>query len=84
MSQWFAPTKLVLSFETEGKGRFTPEEIETLVQRNQHGTIVGLNLPQKTVLIANHQVRTISPFPGDEALMGSRTRSTRTGSTPGR
>ncbi|KAL1952116.1 hypothetical protein VTO73DRAFT_1265 [Trametes versicolor] len=56
MSQWFAPTKLVLSFETEGKGRFTPEEIETLVQRDQHGTIVGLNLPQKTVLIANHQV----------------------------
>ena len=57
-SQWFAPTNLVLSFETEGQGKFTPEEIETLVQRDKNGRVTALNLPQKAVLIANHQVRT--------------------------
>ncbi|KAI0361798.1 acyltransferase-domain-containing protein [Trametes cingulata] len=54
--QWFAPTKLVLSFETEGLGKFTPEEIETLVERDNHGKVVALNLPKKAVLIANHQI----------------------------
>ncbi|KAI0335978.1 hypothetical protein GY45DRAFT_1291537 [Cubamyces sp. BRFM 1775] len=54
--QWFAPTKLVLSFETEGQGKFTPEEIETLVQRDKNGRVTALNLPQKAVLIANHQI----------------------------
>ena len=56
-SQWFAPTELVISFETEGQGKFTPEEIEGLVVRDKNGTVVALNLPRKTVLIANHQVR---------------------------
>ncbi|EJF66552.1 hypothetical protein DICSQDRAFT_142143 [Dichomitus squalens LYAD-421 SS1] len=56
MSQWFAPTILVLSFETEGQGKFTPEEIEGLVERNSDGRVIALNLPKKSVLIANHQV----------------------------
>ncbi|KAI0639245.1 acyltransferase-domain-containing protein [Trametes polyzona] len=56
LCQWFAPTKLVLSFETKGPGKFTPEEIETLVERDGNGRVVSLNLPQKAVLIANHQV----------------------------
>ncbi|KAI0670062.1 acyltransferase-domain-containing protein [Trametes maxima] len=54
--QWFAPTKLVLSFETKGQGKFTPEEIETLVKRDKNGRVVAVNLPQKAALIANHQV----------------------------
>ncbi|KAI0778024.1 acyltransferase-domain-containing protein [Trametes elegans] len=54
--QWFAPTKLVLSFETDGLGKFAPEEIESLVQRDSEGKVTALNLPQKTVVIANHQV----------------------------
>ncbi|RPD63108.1 hypothetical protein L227DRAFT_572947 [Lentinus tigrinus ALCF2SS1-6] len=55
-SQWFAPTEFVISFETEGQGKFTPEELETLVERDKSGKVVSLNLPQKTVLIANHQI----------------------------
>lgn len=55
-SQWFAPTELVISFETEGQGKFSPEELETLVERDKNGKVVSLNLPQKTVFIANHQV----------------------------
>ncbi len=57
MSQWFAPTKLVVTFEREGMGRFTDEEIERLVVKDPRGKVVSLNLAQKSVLIANHQVR---------------------------
>lgn len=56
MCQWFAPTKLVVTFETEGQGRFSDEEIQKLIQRDETGRVIALNLPQKTVLIANHQV----------------------------
>ncbi|KAH9835707.1 acyltransferase-domain-containing protein [Rhodofomes roseus] len=56
MSQWFAPTKLVVTFEREGQGRFTKEQIELLVERNATGRVVGLRLPQRAVMIANHQV----------------------------
>ncbi|KAI0785985.1 acyltransferase-domain-containing protein [Abortiporus biennis] len=56
MSQWFAPTNLVVSFETEGPGRFTEEEIQQLVVKDAAGRVVSLNLPRKAVMIANHQV----------------------------
>ncbi|KAJ7102195.1 acyltransferase-domain-containing protein [Mycena belliarum] len=56
MCQWFAPTSLVISFEREGKGRFTPEQIERIVRKDQDGRVVSLDLPSKFVLIANHQV----------------------------
>lgn len=56
MSQWFAPTKLVVSFEQEGQGRFTEEQIAQVVERDAKGRVVGLRLPQRAVLIANHQV----------------------------
>ena len=56
-SQWFGPTQFVVSFETEGQGAFSPEEIEGLVQRDGSGKVIALGLPKKTVLIANHQVR---------------------------
>ena len=59
MCQWFAPTKFVITFERDGLGRFTEKEIEELVVRDEKGKIVQLKLPQKTVLIANHQVRHI-------------------------
>ncbi|KAI0757160.1 acyltransferase-domain-containing protein [Daedaleopsis nitida] len=55
-SQWFAPTQFVISFETEGQGAFSPEEIEGLVQRDGSGKVIALGLPKKTVLIANHQI----------------------------
>ncbi|KAG6831269.1 hypothetical protein H0H92_011779 [Tricholoma furcatifolium] len=56
MCQWFAPTKLNVTFETEGKGRFSAEEIESMVVRDDAGDVVSLNLPTKFVLISNHQV----------------------------
>ncbi|CAL1696139.1 unnamed protein product [Somion occarium] len=56
MSQWFAPTKLVVSFEIEGQGRFTNEEIEKLVEKDASGRVLALHLPQKAVMIANHQI----------------------------
>jgi len=54
--QWFAPTTFIITFEREGLGRFTEEEIEALVVRDETGKIIQLKLPQKTALIANHQI----------------------------
>lgn len=56
MCSWFAPTKLVVTFETKGPGKFTEEELERLVEKDSEGN-VHLNLPTKSVLIANHQVK---------------------------
>lgn len=57
VTQWFAPTTLRLTFETEGQGALTPEQLEDLVVRDAHGRVIKLNLPQQTVMISNHQVR---------------------------
>ncbi|KAK0505884.1 acyltransferase-domain-containing protein [Armillaria luteobubalina] len=54
--QWFAPTKLVVSFETTGRGSFTPEDIERIIVKDKKGDVVSLNLPTKFVMIANHQI----------------------------
>ncbi|KAG7099415.1 hypothetical protein E1B28_001268 [Marasmius oreades] len=54
--QWFSPTKLVITFETKGKGALTEEEIANIVVRNESGDLVSLNLPHRFVYIANHQV----------------------------
>lgn len=56
MCQWFAPTKLRITFETQGPGKFSREEIDRVVQKDAEGEVVTLNLPSKFVLIANHQV----------------------------
>ncbi|TFK57392.1 acyltransferase-domain-containing protein [Heliocybe sulcata] len=56
MCQWFAPTKLIISFEREGKGRFSDEELEKIVVRDDSGRVVELRLASKAVLIPNHQV----------------------------
>ena len=56
MCQWFAPTKLRITFETQGLGSFTPEEINRYVIRDTDGKVIALDLPTKFVLIANHQV----------------------------
>lgn len=58
MNQWFAPTKLSITFETEGQGKFTEEEIQSIVERDVSGKIIALHLPSKCVIISNHQVRT--------------------------
>lgn len=55
--QYFAPTTLMVTFERENSGRFTDEEINTLIVKDAHGDIRGLLLSEKSVLIANHQVR---------------------------
>jgi hypothetical protein len=56
MCQWFAPTRLVVTFETEGEGRWTPEELAHVVVRDSAGSVVALELPKKSVIVANHQV----------------------------
>ncbi|KAF9480044.1 hypothetical protein BDN70DRAFT_878074 [Pholiota conissans] len=56
MCYWFAPTKLVITFETEGMGAFTQDELDLYVLKDNDGTPVALDLPTKFVLIANHQV----------------------------
>lgn len=53
--QCFAPTKLVVTFEADGIGKFSPAELQNLVSRDDKGDLY-LNLPAKSVLIANHQV----------------------------
>lgn len=62
MCSWFAPTNLVITFETKGPGKFTPEELGKLVEKDSNGN-VSLNLPAKSVLVANHQVKFRPPPP---------------------
>jgi hypothetical protein len=57
MSQLCGPSKFIVTFEDEGQGRFTQKEIDNMVVRDKKGTILYLNLPQKSVVISNHQVR---------------------------
>lgn len=56
MCQWFAPTKLRVTFETQGPGKFSKEDIKRAVVKNAQGEVVYLNLPTKFVLTANHQM----------------------------
>lgn len=56
MCQWFAPTKLIVTFEREGMGAFTQQDIDQFVIKDEKNNAVGLDLPTKFVLIANHQV----------------------------
>jgi len=56
MNQWFAPTRLSITFEREGQGRFSDEQIEQIVVRNTKGKVLALKLPTKSILIANHQM----------------------------
>jgi len=56
MSQWFAPSRLVITFERDGPGAFSTDEIRDIAVRGGDGLVLGLNLPKKSVLIANHQV----------------------------
>ena len=59
MCQWFAPTQISLTFEREGLGKFSDEDIAAIVERDSAGNVVALKLPDRTVLIANHQVSTL-------------------------
>ncbi|KAF8349893.1 acyltransferase-domain-containing protein [Amanita rubescens] len=56
MCQWFAPTSIRVTFETEGKGKFSQEMIEQVVQKDENGDVVSLKLPDRFVLTANHQI----------------------------
>lgn len=56
MSQLFAPTSLRVTFETEGLGKFTAEEIEDIAVYDSSGIVIELCLPKKMVIVANHQV----------------------------
>lgn len=58
MSQCFAPTRLSITFERNGPGAFSQDEIDNIAVRGSNGRILALKLPQKSILVANHQVRT--------------------------
>jgi hypothetical protein len=60
MCQWFAPTKLCITFQQEGNGRFSKADIENMARKDHYGRVVSLNLPTKFVLTSNHQVRPLS------------------------
>ena len=52
--QWFSPTRMLVSFEGENLRE------EDVVIRDSSGRVTKLNLPEKLVLIANHQVWVMS------------------------
>ncbi|KAF5382889.1 hypothetical protein D9757_006353 [Collybiopsis confluens] len=56
MCQWFSPTSLRITFEPEGKGAVPQEVIDRIIVKDKEGRVVALDLPQKFVYIANHQV----------------------------
>ncbi|KAE9410871.1 hypothetical protein BT96DRAFT_846615 [Gymnopus androsaceus JB14] len=56
MCQWFSPTSLKITFESEGKGAVSQDVVESVVMRDKEGKVVSLNLPPKFVFIGNHQV----------------------------
>ena len=60
MSQVFAPTSLRVTFESEGPGAFTREQVEEMVVKDANGAVTELRLPNKMVIVANHQVCTVS------------------------
>lgn len=66
--QLCAPTEFSFTFETGGPGAFTSEEIGNMVLRDEDGHFVSLNLPQRSVLITNHQVRSPSKVTSKYAL----------------
>lgn len=66
MCQWFAPTKMHITFEREGPGAFTDEELDNMLTLDARGRVSALNLPKRSVLISNHQARpynSCSPVP---------------------
>ncbi|EKM60925.1 uncharacterized protein PHACADRAFT_247149 [Phanerochaete carnosa HHB-10118-sp] len=56
VTQLFAPASLVVSFERNGPGAFSREELDRLVVRDGSGRVTALQLPPKAVWIANHQM----------------------------
>lgn len=48
--QWFSPTQMLVTFEGESLKE------EDVVIRDPSGRVVRLDLPEKVVLVANHQV----------------------------
>ena len=63
MCQWFAPTSIRLTFETEGKGKLSQEMIEQVAERDESGNVVSLKLPNRFILTANHQVCNVLLIP---------------------
>ena len=51
VTQLFAPTSFVITYEG-------PDDVDSVLERDAAGQIVRINLPQKLVIMANHQVRT--------------------------
>ena len=48
--QWFAPTKVLITLEGDNI------KDEDFIVKDEVGNVVGLKLPEKLVIMANHQV----------------------------
>ena len=74
-----------ITFEREGPGAFTDEELDSMLNRDARGKISGLNLPKRAVLISNHQARAHHPIttPLHLLILQFVHRSIQTGGTPG-
>ena len=82
MSQWFAPSRLIITFERDGPGAVSTDEIRDIAIRGGDGLVLGLNLPKKSVLIANHQVTCPKETPSSDITLTT-CRSMQTGGMPG-
>ena len=47
LSQWAAPTKLVIPLEAKRQGKSTEVKVEALIVRDTSGKVVALDLPRK-------------------------------------
>jgi hypothetical protein len=82
MCQWFAPSRLVITFEHDGPGAFSIDEIRDMTSQGGDGRVLDL-LPKKSVLIANHQVRTLPNQIPSRDIALTTSRSTQTGGMRG-
>jgi len=56
ITQLFAPTSFHVTFETDGMGALSLDDIVFMAKKDSDGNLVGLNLPRKFVFTSNHQV----------------------------
>lgn len=55
--QFFAPTRFVITYEGDNITE------DTLFTKDSSGKVIKVNLPDKLVIMANHQVRTKRHYP---------------------
>lgn len=57
ISQFFAPTTLRITVDKDDLDEL---DLKKIVQRDERGIVVGIDLPDRMVLMSNHQVSVLS------------------------